>query len=181
MTDEPVDIRELPPDQLAILHGIDRSEHIDTLFTSNRGELEPRAVDHDVPGWSQEGSGPHSVGSLIDDLMPILERGGVLLGAFVDGRVAGVAVVEERFEAGMAWLVFLHVSRPYRRTGIATALWDACASRARRAGAHSMYVSATPSGSAVGFYLARGCEVLAIPHPDLFAEEPEDVHLIAEL
>lgn len=38
-------------------------------------------------------------------------------------------------------------------------------------------VSATPSGSAVGFYTSRGCRVVDAPHPELFAKEPEDIHL----
>ena len=42
-----------------------------------------------------------------------------------------------------------------------------------------MYISATPTGSAIGFYLAHGA-VLAEPvHPVLFDLEPEDIHLVA--
>jgi len=44
-----------------------------------------------------------------------------------------------------------------------------------------MYVSATPTGSAVGFYLSRGCELADPPHAELFALEPEDIHLVCEL
>ena len=52
---------------------------------------------------------------------------------------------------------------------------------AAAAGAMSMYVSATPSGSAVGFYMSRGCQLAARPHPALFAKEPEDIHLICPI
>jgi hypothetical protein len=44
-----------------------------------------------------------------------------------------------------------------------------------------MYVSAVPSGSAVGFYLSRGCELAEEPHRDLFAHEPEDIHLVCPI
>ena len=44
-----------------------------------------------------------------------------------------------------------------------------------------MYVSATPSGSAVGSYLKHGFEPTPYPHPELFALEPEDIHMIREL
>jgi hypothetical protein len=44
-----------------------------------------------------------------------------------------------------------------------------------------MYVSATPTGSAVGFYLGRGCRLADPVHPDLFAQEPEDIHLVCPL
>lgn len=177
MTDVPV----LPSDRLAAIAEIDRSEHIDTLYEAHCGALTSRSVSIDVPRWDPVGDGPHSAGRLIDFVRPIVARGGTLLGAFDGDGVAGVAVVEERFDGDMAWLAFLHVDRGYRRRGIGTALWFEAVDRARAAEARSMYVSATPSGSAVGFYLARGCEVLAVPHPELFAEEPEDVHLLAAI
>jgi hypothetical protein len=46
-------------------------------------------------------------------------------------------------------------------------------------GARSIYVSATPSASAVGFYLPHGCEVVPVPHAEFYAAEPGDVHLVA--
>ena len=45
-------------------------------------------------------------------------------------------------------------------------------------GATSVYVSATPTGSAVGFYLGRGCTLADPVHPALFADEPDDIHLV---
>ena len=42
-------------------------------------------------------------------------------------------------------------------------------------------MSATPTGSAVGFYLSRGCVLADPPHPQLFAEEPEDIHFVLPL
>jgi hypothetical protein len=44
-----------------------------------------------------------------------------------------------------------------------------------------MYVSATPTGSAVGFYLSRGCHLADPPHPALLASEPDDIHLVCPL
>lgn len=176
-----IDIQVLPADRIGLIAEIDRSEHIDTLFEARDGELISRTVDIDVPRWSSEGSGPGTVGGFVGFLEPILERGAVLLGAFDQERLAGVAIVEERFEGDMAWLVFLHVSNAYRRQGIASALWNEVIDRARLAGSRSIYVSATPSGSAIGFYLERGCEVVRVPHPALHAQEPDDAHLVAAI
>jgi predicted N-acetyltransferase YhbS len=81
----------------------------------------------------------------------------------------------------MAWLVFLHVSNAYRRQGVGSGLWSAAIDRVRAAGCLSIYVSATPSASAVGFYLDRGCEVVRVPHSALYAEEPDDIHLVATI
>ena len=174
-------IRVLAADRLDLLAEIDRSEHIDTIFEVHDGELTSRAVAIDVPRWSLQGSGPHSVGGFVEDLAPILERGATLLGAFDHDALAGVAIVEERFEGDMAWLAFLHVSNEQRRRGVASSLWAEAVDRARAAGARSIYVSATPSNSAVGFYLARGCRLARDPHPGLFADEPEDIHLVAAI
>jgi len=41
-----------------------------------------------------------------------------------------------------------------------------------------MYVSAIRSSSAVDFYLSHGCTLATTPHPVLFEEEPDDIHLI---
>ena len=48
-------------------------------------------------------------------------------------------------------------------------------------GAQQLYVSATPTASAVGFYLSRGCRLADPVHPVLFDLEPDDIHLVAEL
>ena len=63
----------------------------------------------------------------------------------------------------------------------AAALWDECVRLARGSGATQMYVSATPTRSAVGFYLSRGCRLAQPVHARLFEEEPEDIHLILDL
>jgi predicted N-acetyltransferase YhbS len=174
-----IEVRVLPADRLSAIAEIDRSEHIDTIFEVRAGNLSSRAVDIDVPRWNLEGVDPHSVGAFRDDLAPILERGATLLGAFDGDDVVGVAIVEGRFDGDMAWLAFLHVSRTYRRLGVGSALWAEAIDLARMAGARSIYVSATPSGSAVGFYLARGCKVVTVPNDELYAAEPEDVHMVA--
>ena len=110
-----------------------------------------------------------------------LARGGELLGAFADGDVAGLAVVVPSFEGDLAQLSWLHVSRPHRRVGAGSALWEAAAGLARRAGATAMYVSATPTRSAVGFYLRHGCRLADRVHPALYDVEPDDIHLVADL
>jgi ribosomal protein S18 acetylase RimI-like enzyme len=104
-----------------------------------------------------------------------------LLGALDEKRTAGLAIVHPTFEPQFAWLAFLHVSRPYRRRGTAQALWNAAADIAVANDAESIYVSATPTGSAVGFYLRQGCRLAHPVHPDLYAAEPEDIHLTCSI
>jgi hypothetical protein len=52
---------------------------------------------------------------------------------------------------------------------------------AKKGGAKSMYISATPSEHTIDFYLRLGCKVTPEPDPELFALEPEDIHLEYDL
>lgn len=175
--DDPIEIRQLFSDEIRLIGDIDRSEHVNALYTVEDEQLVHRPVDIDAPSWNRVGTGEHSVGALIAHFRPIVENGASLLGAFDREELLGLAIIDGSFEAAMAWLALLHVSRPHRRRGVASALWTAAEQVAREAGAESMYVSATPSDSAVGFYLSRGCSLADPAHPDLLAEEPEDIHL----
>ena len=176
-----IEIRELGTEDIELIREIDRSEHVDTLYTVTDGRLHSERVEFEVPSWDSEGHGDHSAARRITEFRPIVENGATLLGAFTDDRFAGIAIVDPAFEDGTAWFAFLHVSREYRRRGVASALWAAGAAIAAAAGATSIYVSATPSGSAVGFYISRGCRLATPPHPALFADEPEDIHLVCPI
>ena len=174
-------IRHLPPGDLKRIGDIDRSEKVALAYAVQHGKLVSLAVDWAIPNWSPNGAGDHSVQHLVETWGPVLDRGGILLGAFNDADLAGLAVVEPGFEPGMAWLALLHVGRSHRRLGAGNALWEEAERLATAANASSMYVSANSSESAVGFYLSRGCVLASTPHPELFAREPDDIHLIRSL
>lgn len=177
-----MEVRLLGIDDLGALAAIDRSEHVDIQYAVEDGRLVERpVVMADVPPWDPIGDGPFSVADKIEFCRRCLVAGADFLGAFDGDELLCAAVIDGRFEPGMAWLAFLHVSRPHRRRGAASALWDAAINIAKDAGATSMYVSATPTGSAVGFYIAYGCRLADPVHPRLFADEPEDIHLTVPL
>src|SRR4051812_25460446 len=175
-------VRRLGATEVSLVAAIDRSEHVDVQYRVVDGQLQqlPAAIT-EVPAWDPTGSGPHSVAAEIEFCASAVARGGVLLGAFDAEGTVGLAIVHPSFEPFLAWLAFLHVSRPYRRRGAAQALWDAAVDVAVLGGAESIYVSATPTESAVGFYLRQGCRLARPVHPDLFAAEPEDIHLTCPL
>lgn len=173
-----IDVRKLGADRIELIRQIDRSEHVDTLYTVKDGRLHRESVEIDVPQWDAEGHGEHSSARRITEFRPVVESGATLLGALIDDLPVGIAIVDPTFERRTAWFAFLHVSRAYRRRGVASALWDAGAEIAATAEATSIYVSATQSGSAVGFYTNRGCRLADPPHPVLLSKEPEDIHLI---
>jgi predicted kinase/GNAT superfamily N-acetyltransferase len=176
-------IRSLEPSDVALIASIDRSEHVEVQYRIADGHLvEAPVVMADIPTWDPVGSGEHSVASQIAFCASVVADGATLLGAFDDsGELMGLATVHPTFEPGLAWLATLHVSRAHRRRGAASALWDAGVALAREAGATSLYVSAAPTGNAVRFYLGHGCHLADPVHPDLFAHEPEDIHLVFPL
>jgi len=176
------EVRRLGVEDIGLIARIDRSEHVEVEYRIVDGRLTERPVSMtEIPPWDPEGAGSHSVAAKIAEVRPLVAGGAALFGAFAGDRFLGVAVVDGSFEPSLAWLAFLHVSRPSRRQGIASALWDAAFGVAAAAAAQSIYVSATPTGSAVRFYLSRGC-VLADPvHAALYAKEPEDIHLVGQV
>jgi ribosomal protein S18 acetylase RimI-like enzyme len=174
-------IRPLPASDIARIGEIDRSEHITRLYTYRGGRLEARAVDHRVPTWLPSGDDEHSIASRVEAWGRLLAQGGTLLGAFDADVLAGVAIYRPRIAEGVANLAVLHVSRGHRRSGVATLLTREVARLARADGARVLYVSATPSESAVGFYRSQGFAPTDEPHAELFALEPDDIHMILAL
>jgi GNAT superfamily N-acetyltransferase len=175
-------VRRLLADDVSLIATIDRSEHVDVQYRVIDGRLtEQPVVMTEVPTWDPAGSGPHSVAAQVDFCAALIAGGAILLGSFDEERPTGLAVVDPSFGSRLAWLAFLYVSRPERRRGAARALWDATIDIALTAGAASIYVSAAPTGSAVGFYLRQGCRLADPVHPALFAKEPDDIHLVRPL
>ena len=159
---------------------IDRSEHVTMAYSIQDGKLVAEEVDWRVPAWFAEGP-DHSVQSKVEFLWPVVTNGATMWGAFNGDPLVGVMVYRPHLTKNTAELVFLHVSNNYRRRGIATRLTAECIRLAREDGAGQLYVSATPSESAVGFYQKQGFRPVDKPHPELFELESEDIHMIMKL
>jgi len=175
-----IEIRRLEVEQLGKLRDIDRSEIIRVGYRQSGARLVRMNVNWDDSGWV-EGDGEHSFDRMIRGAEELVDLEGTALGAFDGDRLVGIAIYRPRLTESMGQLGLLHVSDGYRRRGIATRLFDNVCSLARADGADRLYVSATPSGSAVGFYLAKGFAPTDEPDPDLFAEEPDDIHMVLQL
>jgi ribosomal protein S18 acetylase RimI-like enzyme len=173
-----ITIREMTIEELDKLAEIDRSEHVTILYKMVGGQLTSQDVDIQVPNWKRDGK-EHSVENMIQSNREIcLQHRCVLLGAFDKERLAGIAILRYDLTEDMAQLALLHVSRTYRRQGIARKLSEKMFLLAKADGAKRMYVSATESNSAVGFYTSQGFEVTDTPHAELLALEPYDIHMI---
>ena len=177
----PSGIRALDRDDLGRVGDIDRTEHIAVLYEQRGTDLVERRGDWSASAWDPEGSGPHSVEAQRRALMAFAAAGGVALGAFEGERLVAIGMVVPHIRPAVARLAYLHVSREHRSTGLGGRLCAELESIARDVGDTEMVVTATPSEQTVRFYLRHGYSPMAEPLPELFEEEPDDVHLLKRL
>lgn len=167
--------RTLGRNEIARIWDIDRSEIVDRAYRLCEGVLVLEPAHFDVRGWPS--GEPEKYTPLFEACH---DRGGWLYAIFEDDVVIGTAVLDPEFITGrerQLQLVFLHVSRAHRGSGLGRRLFARAADEARRRDALGLYVSATPSEHTIDFYLGLGCRIASRPDPALLALEPHDVHL----
>lgn len=162
-------IRAMALSELARIAEIDRSERITQQYRQRSETLELIDVDIDAPRWGQRGEA--TIDHRIDQWTRLISAGGVALGAF------DFAVYMRASPEGPANLAVLHVTKPWRRHGVARELTNEVVRLARAGGAQRLYVSATPTRGTVDFYMSQGFMPVATPDERLFALEPDDIHM----
>jgi predicted N-acetyltransferase YhbS len=168
-------IRPLERDEVETVWSIDRREVIENIYYLEDGELVLREEHYDMQDWP-----PGEAEQYTPILLDCFDRGGAFYGAFEDGELVGVVVLESKFigkDEDKLQLVFLQVSRDFRGNGLGRTLVEKAVKRARELDAKALYVSATPSENTINFYRRMGCVVTADVDPELFALEPEDIHM----
>ncbi len=118
--------------------------------------------------------------SLVQHLRNTIRMGGVVLGAFSDGKLKGFASVEgtllgygKQYED----LSKLHVSQDKRGVGIGRNLFMEAKEYAKKFGAKKLYISANSAVETQAFYKTMGC-VEALEYNKLYVEnEPYDCQL----
>ena len=171
-----VEMRPLALEELTRATDIDVTEDGTTIFEQRGTQL---AVRPDT--WSRRPRSAEGWAEFERHWRAFLPDGGMALGAFDGGRLVGIATLRRGIRPGMDQLEALFVDRAHRRQGIAARLIDGIEATAREGGARRLYVSATPSESAVGCYLSHGFVPTDQPVPELLELEPEDVHMVLEL
>ena len=169
-------IRSIASEECDRVREIDVSETDDLVYMWRDGALVETQQHWERPQW-----GPMRCEEIAADWRDTLGQGGTVLGAFDGDQLVAEAVLVPHLTATTAQLQYLHVSRAYRRQGIASRLVMEISRLARETGARQLYVSATPSRSAVGFYRTLGFAPTSTPHPDLFVLEPDDIHMTISL
>jgi GNAT superfamily N-acetyltransferase len=170
-----VAIRTLTQGEIELIWTIDRSEVHHHIYQVVDGQLTLLPAYFEIPGWH-----PRMIETDTPKLHECFDRGGVFLGSFDRDTLIGVSVVDTK-PVGSAGdhvqLLYLYVSRSARGHGVGSALFAAAAEAARALGAKALYISAVPTENTVNFYLRRGSSLTTDPDPDLFAAEPDDIHL----
>ena len=170
-----MNIRFLQRDEIPLIWQIDRRETIENIYSLENGKLVLKPDYFDMQGWPP-GETEHYAPILLD----CYDRGGMFWGVFENDLLAGVAILENEFigsQKDTLQLKFLHVSRDYRSCGLGSTLFKMAVEEAKARGAKKVYISATPSEHTINYYSRLGCVLASEVDPELFALEPEDIHL----
>jgi GNAT superfamily N-acetyltransferase len=171
-----LEMRSLALDELSRATEIDVTEDGTTILEQRGTGLSVRADT-----WSRRPRTAEGWAEFERHWRAFIPEAGMAIGAFEGGRLVGIATLKRGIRPGLDQLEALFVDRAHRRRGIASRLIDGIEGAAREGGARSLYVSATPSESAVGCYLSRGFVPTDEPVPELLELEPEDVHMVLDL
>ncbi|MCK5116226.1 MAG: GNAT family N-acetyltransferase [Candidatus Aegiribacteria sp.] len=173
--------RHLEPSNLDGFTRLDRSDYSSTWCRMKDGLLiqEKRVFRH--PGFSQS-----QWDGIIKEWTDKLSRGEMLLiSAFDDETPIGVAGLDINQRYGCDNLMYnfgpLWISKEYRGRGIGKRLFMMVKEEAEILDVSGLYISATPVPKTVDFYIRMGCQLLSNPDLQLFAEEPEDIHMYLNL
>jgi predicted N-acetyltransferase YhbS len=170
-----IHVRPLVRHEVTRIWEIDRSEVIENIYYLRGGKLLLEPEHCEMMGWP-----PGEPELYTPILLDCFDRGGTFDGAFAEANIVGVMVLETKFigpESDQLQLMLLHVSRGTRKQGLGRHLFERAVGRARRLGARSLYISATPSENTVRFYMGLGCVLAGHVDPVLHELEPEDIHL----
>ena len=155
---------------------IDVSEHGELIYSWINGEVTPTPVVWNRPRWRTEADWRDSTWLVVEKL-----PGVKAWGAFDGDSMVGVIVYRPHLTADTAQLAALFVSCSHRRMGVAARLFALLRQQAAADGHAKLYVSATESASAVGFYRSQGFIPTQDVNAELFALEPRDIHMIMDL
>ena len=154
---------------------IDVSEHGAVVYYWIGNELKPAPEEWDRPKRTRD-SWKNDSWTTVMNL-----KGVKAWGAFNGEQLVGVIVYRPHLTEDTAQLAALFTDKDHRRMGIASRLTQQLIQQAKDDGHSKLYVSATPSESAVNFYISHGFVPTQQAHPGLYELEPEDIHMIKTL
>jgi GNAT superfamily N-acetyltransferase len=167
--------RNLDAAEAPLIVGIDRSEQIEGVYRVQDGQLVYSEQPHRAAPWTDDEVAEH-----ITRVQALLAAGGRVLSAWDGDQLVAFASLDTTGVGGddtVLKLDMLYVTATHRSHGIGRVLTQRLAEAARRHGARTLYISATPTRGTVNAYLHLGADLLETPDPQLLALEPDDIHL----
>jgi GNAT superfamily N-acetyltransferase len=172
-------IKQLSREDVNLISQIDRTEKVDTWLKVNEGKLALRfKKEYWYAKW-----GPEELKNYIKRISDELDEDGTFIGALDKDSLVGFTLLAHKFlnDEKEMQLIFLYVSKSYRRKGIASRLFSAASKSAKEKGAIRLYISATSSESTINFYLKQGCILSKTVNQRLQELEPWDIQLTRDL
>lgn len=175
-----IEYRDLPETEITreLFAGFNRRQVVSDCWRKENGQWVIRHAPF-IDDWSTE-----DYQELIRCLQDTIRAGGLVYGAFADGRLKGFAAVLPQIFGGenrYIDLASLHVSQDMRGRGIGTALILKAKDWARQQGAGKLYISAHSAVESQAFYRKMGCVEAKMYHQKHVEEEPFDVQMELEL
>lgn len=175
-----IEYRDLPETEITmeLFAGFNRRQVVTDCWRQENGQWVIRHAPF-IDDWSTE-----DYQFLIRCLQDTSRAGGLVYGAFENGRLKGfAAVLPEIFGGENRYidLASLHVSQDMRGRGIGTALILKAKDWARQQGAGKLYISAHSAVESQAFYRKMGCVEAKMYHQKHVEEEPFDVQMELEL
>ena len=168
--------RELRRDEIPLIWSIDRSEVIENIYHLENGVLVLRPHHVEVPGW------PPGEAERYTPDPPRMLRSRRMVPRRIRGR--SLVAASSSWTAGASARIRISSSSSFCMWTVRIAIsgWRrACSASRGRPRARGAPAGCTSrrrrSENTVKFYLRLGCEVARDPDAELFALEPEDIHL----
>jgi|LSQX01.2.fsa_nt_gb ribosomal protein S18 acetylase RimI-like enzyme len=166
-----LNIDDIHPD---ILNDFNRYQEVTKCWRKQNGEW-VLVDNHFTENWDNEKK------VRIASAFPIvLNSGGTLIGVYDKEKLIAFALLKNE-KLGKAkqyiQLEYLLVSYEYRRMGIGKKLFALCVDAAMITDAKKLYISANSSQESQAFYRAIKCVEAEEIIPELFEDEPFDVHM----
>lgn len=171
-----INIRKLTKSEICsgLFSDFVRRQQVSKVWRKTDGEWqikdEPFTDDWDEEDWEY----------IVRCLKNTASTGGMVSGAFSDGKLKGFVSVEgAKFGSRNQYMDMfcLHVSADMRRQGVGAKLFRAAVDHARESGAEKLYISALASAETQDFYRAMGCKPALEQSPAHVDKEPPEVQL----
>lgn len=175
-----IEYKEIPRPylDLRLFKDFDRRQTVTQCLRKIQGQWVVKE-DPFLDQWSED-----DYAFLVDCLKNTVDQGGVVYGAFIDGKLKGFASVEGKpfgSQGQYRDLTALHVSREQRGNGIGKQLFKLAAHWAKVRGAKKLYLSSHSAIETQRFYESQGCADAMEIHQEHASREPFDRQLELDL